>query len=304
MANKGIGYALLGIAVVGVAAAASKKKSGEPMTSTGPGPGLTSDEKGRVEAALTALRALVTAPDKHRRNLILAFQTAARIPQTGSLDPMTMEAIKLTVQNQPDETAILEGVKSLQPQAYTPPNRAPEHEADAPPSAPRSSPQPSGGSGPTPQPSGPTPQPSGGSGPTSPALSPEDANTAVRTLAEAVARSIEARGNAYEKEIVRAFQRAAKLNPDGIYGPNTRAALIAAGIAPSRIPEKLKASLSFLAEVVARNLAIAGNKYDRQAVQRFQAAAGIKADGIYGPNTRAALIKAGVSADRLPAQIK
>lgn len=257
---KGTGLALLGLGIGALALAASAA-SRSPVPSGGAN--LTDEEKGRVQAALMALRALTTAAPKDRKNLILAFQHAARIPKSGTLDPLTMQAVEATVNGQVDGDAILEGVKSLLPPSVVPPNAPvpPEHAE-----------------------------------PAQPASEP-----AQRALAEALAKSIEAKGAAYERELARGFQRAVGLNPDGIYGPKTRAALIANGIAASRLPEKLEVSRGQLAELVTRNLALAGPaKADKGLLSRFQQAAGLNPDGLYGPKTKAALIASGIDAARLP----
>jgi murein L,D-transpeptidase YcbB/YkuD len=51
-----------------------------------------------------------------------------------------------------------------------------------------------------------------------------------------------------------------------------------------------------LAPQVARDIAEHGTEYDTDLVSAFQESAGITTDGLYGEQTRAALIRHGVSA--------
>lgn len=215
--------------------AMGSKKSGAPM---GTGPQLTTDERGRLQAGLTALRNLVTAQPRHRRDLILAFQLAAQIPATGVLDPLTMEAAQAATTNQVDQDAIMVGLRSLIP-AKSAPTSAPEHE-------------------PTREaPSIPQTQTSTAServqAPQSPAVAPQAPASSqaqsVQALAELATRNIELAGSGYNRQTLLAFQKraiAAGLYPkdgrkddDGSYGPRTRNALIAAGIEAKRLPVRL-----------------------------------------------------------------
>jgi len=336
--NSGMLFGLLGLG--GLAAYAMSRKSAAPAPkAVTPGPGLDDDEKKRLKAAIDVLRMLTTAEPKNRENLVKAFQHAARIPVNGQLDGLTMQAAQSALQGQADEEAILTALKTL-----------PGSEA---PSLPATFKEP---------PKAPTPPVPVGPSPTSPQES-----------AEAVTRSLETSGARYDRGAVKAFQTIMKgagyvaangqpLAIDGVYGPNTRAALIAAGIAAGRLPvtggaqpnrpatppatppadapksgfptgtppatppadigPKVPADNAPAtsdqrkqAEIVVRNLNLAGTKYDRAAVRKFQGlmrTAGYKTakgilisvDGVYGPDTRAALISTGIAATLVPMQLK
>jgi peptidoglycan hydrolase-like protein with peptidoglycan-binding domain len=171
-------------------------------------------------------------------------------------------------------------------------------------------------------------------------------------LAKQVAESVKARGQAYDRAVVRAFQQAADLTADGIYGPKTAGALkwytgelvppIGGGAlapyapkldapgksdpkpTPSKTPEPRPAPktpeakptptptansdgkaaplptavvrdtarldrAAALAKRVADNLKLPAASYDRALITEFQRAAGLKADGIYGPKSAGAI---------------
>lgn len=109
------------------------------------------------------------------------------------------------------------------------------------------------------------------------------------------------------KNALKRFQAAHKLKADGVYGGSTHAALAkAAGYldAPAKqlrlgakgVPvTKLQRSLVRTGHMSQADKAASAGKFDKQteqALERFQRARGLKADGAYGPRTRAALERA------------
>lgn len=132
-----------------------------------------------------------------------------------------------------------------------------------------------------------------------------------RILAPQVAAHVAQVGAAYNRDLVRAFQRAAGIKEDGIYGKQTQDALAIYGVPFGAIPpipkpagpkeEKADAAIAAtLAGQLAMHIQGSGPSYNRQMVRAFQTAAGIKSDGAYGPQTRQALIDAGVPAEAAP----
>lgn len=280
-------------------AAIGGKKISNPLAA--PGPGLNNDERARLAAALSILRNLVTAKDKDRKNLIMSFQHAARIPVNGTLDALTLEAAQAATTGEADQSAIMSGLKSL-PEAKQAAGK-PDNQ----------------GSVPSPD----MPTRADAAKPSEPTL---------RDVAQMVARSLRQSGANYDRQLMAAFQRAAGLKGDGLWGPKTKAALVANGVdgstlpdpyafAKARVPNAPPASpptdrpaspqpgqaspsaetVLGLAQLVARNLELAQARYDRTLMQTYQRRAGLKADGVYGPKTRAALIGHGIAEKRLPA---
>ena len=118
-------------------------------------------------------------------------------------------------------------------------------------------------------------------------------------------------------EALRAFQRSAGITADGIYGPQTRAALGRAldnGAAPAATPpapttahaaphadlrqgsrgsavRDLQSALGQVGHNAGPNDGVFGGR-TRAALQDFQTQWGLRSDGIYGPQTRAALDRA------------
>ena len=120
----------------------------------------------------------------------------------------------------------------------------------------------------------------------------------------------------HPSEPVRLFQVAAALTPDGIYGPLTREAAAALGVAlmvrtksaakPGMVAEMPAGPLpppgfdpikaKKMAPSVAGNLARRGRAgYSRSVLEAFQVAAGLGKDGKYGPASRGALIHFGIA---------
>jgi peptidoglycan hydrolase-like protein with peptidoglycan-binding domain len=163
-------------------------------------------------------------------------------------------------------------------------------------------------------------------------------DAALKASALKVIANLKAKGTAYDRALLKAFQAAAGIGPDGLYGPETKGALqrysgvtapaSLTNAAPARGPlqsstpdpvvpgsaaakaqsgtvtapfvsmpaERASASApsssaKALATAVVANLKAKGNQYDRKALAAFQSAAGIAADGLYGPGTKAALDK-------------
>lgn len=195
----------LAFAVGAFALSRRTPSAGEPPTPGGV-PGATEvktpEDAARLRAALAILRNLITAEPRHRVNLIKAFQTAAQIDQTGALDDLTMDAARAATHDQADGLTIMSAVETIRAMMAAKPAPAPVA-----PSAPVSP-----------------------SAPLAPSTPP------VSRLAEVVARNLEIAGPRYDRSAVMAFQKSAGLPADGLYGPRTRAALVSAGIADSRLP--------------------------------------------------------------------
>ena len=147
--------------------------------------------------------------------------------------------------------------------------------------------------------------------PTAPPASPA-AGPDLRTLALAVASDVHVKGTGYDRALVARFQQAAGVKVDGIYGPITAEAVRrhsgqvvappsaaprpqgAAPVAPAPTPAAPAApaagpDVRALALAVATDVRSKGTGYDRSLVARFQQAAGVKVDGIYGPVTAEAV---------------
>lgn len=171
-----------------------------------------------------------------------------------------------------------------------------------------------------------------------------------KALAVRVANDLKSKGAKYDRGLLKSFQTAAGIAADGLYGPETRGALLRYGMSapmhlvdaglmkqitptpptpnssaakaqsgnvtapfvsmPAEKPSAPKpaaapkpasssgpsAAAKALAPSVGANLKAKGTAYDRKMLAAFQAAAGLAADGLYGPATRAALVACGVSA--------
>ena len=118
----------------------------------------------------------------------------------------------------------------------------------------------------------------------------------VDALAARLAADLRARKYDHSRQLVRDFQSAVGLKPDGIYGPLTASALKSrVPGAPSAmfLPRKPKTpsgrSLLDVSADVTRDLLEHGREYSRSLLQEFQRGAGLADDGIYGPLTAAKL---------------
>jgi peptidoglycan hydrolase-like protein with peptidoglycan-binding domain len=156
----------------------------------------------------------------------------------------------------------------------------------------------------------------------------------LKQLAAAVVASIKAKGTLYDRKTVAAFQTAAKLPADGVYGPNTAAALKSAGVVPPALSSKSApkstqpaaaaasapkvaaaqpakpvaaspatskvdiAAAGRMAAGVATNIRKTGAKYDRKGLASFQVKAGLTGDGVYGPLSESALKHFGAAAPK------
>lgn len=157
-------------------------------------------------------------------------------------------------------------------------------------------------SGALPRPPAP-PSSGGGSGPGT-VVGPPNV-TKAEELAPVLLADLLEKGAAYDRELLRAFQAAAGILVDGLYGPESKATLerytqqsappAIFGGAPSSKPAGAVgppnvSKAQELAPVVAADIAEKGKSYDRELVRAFQAAAGLAVDGDYGPRTRGALV--------------
>lgn len=227
------------LAAAGIAVAIAKKGDESPQ--------LTDEE--RTEAALRAIRFLVAAAEKDREALIQTFQHAARLPKTGVLDDATYQSMLSLADGQPDHQNLVKGLQLIrgnaeqkaevkaeekaQAQAQTDPEieRAMKEQLARKEAEERARKE-------------------------AESKARADAEALAKAQAEAAARAqaaqpsqpaeevplltrvsndLLAQGSKYNKEQMKALQKTLKLSADGLYGPKTRAAMIAAG-APSTIP--------------------------------------------------------------------
>jgi hypothetical protein len=121
-------------------------------------------------------------------------------------------------------------------------------------------------------------------------------------LAPQVAQDIADNGMQYDRDLLRAFQSAAGIQVDGDYGPQSHGALQKHWVpdpppalypaAPTSPRATLGVPLVFR---VAADIRDNGDGYDRQLLRQFQAEAGIRVDGLYGPESARALSAAGLA---------
>lgn len=141
-----------------------------------------------------------------------------------------------------------------------------------------------------------------------PSTPPEGATDKARAV-DAVVKDLETNGANYNRVLMAAAQKLIGVESDGLYGPKTRAALIANG-APETIPQPYFGSKSTPKEpskpphgqsgevseavgAIVAELMAKGKDYDKAIMRRAQALIGVNPDGLYGARTREALIKAG-----------
>jgi hypothetical protein len=127
-----------------------------------------------------------------------------------------------------------------------------------------------------------------------------------RVIAERVSLDVQARGQDYDVEGMKAFQRSVGLDPTGAYGPKEASALLLvlgerppdpiAYTLPVEAPDKRALSLQeegkarALADYVDRNIKERGFAYDRVLAREFQKSTrALYADGFYGPATAGAV---------------
>lgn len=128
---------------------------------------------------------------------------------------------------------------------------------------------------------------------------------ALRQLGEKLDADLRARGAQYDRTLLRAFQAAARILVDGLYGPESALALARAtgrtAPPPIFLPKEPDApnptpptqeevdETRKVAKDVAQDLKAKAQAYDRDLMKRFQRLARLTADGMYGPATAGAL---------------
>lgn len=140
------------------------------------------------------------------------------------------------------------------------------------------------------------------------AVFPGQAGADLASLGERVLSDIASKGQAYDKELLKSFQAMSGIAVDGLYGPESAAALARAtgksppppifssGPAPSEPPSRApmtptdQTESKRLAEQVFSDLNANGRNYDRDLMKAFQRSVhALYVDGLYGPATAGAL---------------